>query len=98
MGLDRKSVILAVGGGAIGDLAGFVAATYMRGIAFIQIPTTILAHDSAVGGKSRNQSSTGKNMVGAFYQPDIVIYNTTYLNTLPVSKLKADLQKWLSMP
>lgn len=89
VGIDRKSVILAFGGGAIGDLAGFVAATYMRGIAFIQIPTTILAHDSAVGGKVGINHPLGKNMVGAFYQPDIVIYNTNYLNTLPVRQIKS---------
>src|SRR5699024_5359476 len=64
VGLDRKSLIIAFGGGMIGDLAGFVAATYMRGIHFIQVPTTILAHDSSVGGKVAINHSIGKNMIG----------------------------------
>ncbi|GER66021.1 3-dehydroquinate synthase [Weizmannia acidilactici] len=81
--LDRKSCILAFGGGAVGDLAGFVAATYMRGIAFIQIPTTILAHDSAVGGKVAINHPLGKNLVGVFYQPKFVLYDTDFLRTLP---------------
>ena len=77
--LDRHSLILALGGGAVGDLAGFVAATFMRGIPFIQIPTTILAHDSAVGGKVAINHPKGKNMIGAFYQPEAVIYDTDFL-------------------
>ncbi|MBT2690016.1 3-dehydroquinate synthase [Bacillus sp. ISL-47] len=81
--LDRKSLILAFGGGAVGDLGGFVAATYMRGIPFIQIPTTILAHDSAVGGKVAINHPSGKNMVGAFYQPSAVFYDLDFLSTLP---------------
>ncbi|AWP37166.1 MULTISPECIES: 3-dehydroquinate synthase [Heyndrickxia] len=85
--LDRKSCILAFGGGAVGDLAGFVAATYMRGIAFIQIPTTILAHDSAVGGKVAINHPLGKNLVGAFYQPEFVLYDTDFLRTLPKKQL-----------
>jgi 3-dehydroquinate synthase len=87
--LDRKSCILAFGGGAVGDLAGFVAATYMRGIAFIQIPTTILAHDSAVGGKVAINHPLGKNLVGAFYQPEFVLYDTSYLATLPEVQLRS---------
>lgn len=79
----RKSLIIAFGGGAVGDLAGFVAATFMRGIPFIQVPTTILAHDSAVGGKTAINHPLGKNMIGAFYQPLAVIYDTTLLETLP---------------
>jgi 3-dehydroquinate synthase len=82
-GLTRKSLVLALGGGAVGDLAGFVAATYMRGIPFIQIPTTILAHDSAVGGKVAVNHPLGKNMIGAFYQPEAVIYHLDFLSTLP---------------
>lgn len=82
-GLDRTSVVLALGGGMIGDLAGFVAGTYMRGIRFIQIPTTILAHDSAVGGKTGINHPEGKNMIGVFHQPEAVIYSTEYLSTLP---------------
>ncbi|PTY78686.1 3-dehydroquinate synthase [Heyndrickxia sporothermodurans] len=88
-GLDRKSVILAFGGGAVGDLAGFVAATYMRGIPFIQIPTTILAHDSAVGGKVAINHPLGKNMVGAFYQPEMVIYDTNFLHSLPERQVRS---------
>lgn len=82
-GLDRKSLIIALGGGVIGDLAGFVAATYMRGIKFIQIPTTILAHDSAVGGKVAINHPLGKNTIGAFHQPEAVLYDTSFLKTLP---------------
>jgi 3-dehydroquinate synthase len=81
--LDRHSVVLAFGGGAVGDLAGFVAATFMRGIPFIQLPTTILAHDSAVGGKVAINHPAGKNMVGAFYQPEVVIYDIDLLQSLP---------------
>lgn len=82
-GLDRQSVVIALGGGAVGDLAGFVAATYMRGISFVQVPTTILAHDSSVGGKTGINHTLGKNMIGAFHQPDAVIYDITTLNSLP---------------
>jgi len=88
-GLDRKSCIIAFGGGAVGDLSGFVAATYMRGIDFIQVPTTILAHDSAVGGKTAVNHPLGKNMIGAFHQPEAVIYNTEFLKTLPQSEIRS---------
>ncbi|MBM7701724.1 3-dehydroquinate synthase [Metabacillus iocasae] len=81
--LDRNALILAVGGGVVGDLAGFVAATYMRGISFIQVPTTLLAHDSAVGGKVAINHESGKNMIGAFHQPEAVFYDITLLTTLP---------------
>lgn len=81
-GLDRRSCIIALGGGVIGDLAGFVAATYMRGISYIQIPTTLLAHDSSVGGKVAINHTLGKNMIGAFYQPDAVIYDVETLQSL----------------
>ncbi|HHY73170.1 MAG TPA: 3-dehydroquinate synthase [Bacillus bacterium] len=81
--LDRKSLVIALGGGVVGDLAGFVAATYMRGIPFIQMPTTLLAHDSSVGGKVAINHPLGKNMIGAFFQPEAVVYDTDMLLTLP---------------
>ncbi|KAB2338320.1 3-dehydroquinate synthase [Cytobacillus depressus] len=81
--LDRKSLVIAFGGGAIGDLGGFVASTYMRGIPFIQVPTTILSHDSAVGGKVAINHPLGKNMIGSFYQPEAVLYDLTFLQSLP---------------
>lgn len=87
--LDRKSLLLSFGGGAVGDLSGFVAATFMRGIPFIQIPTTILAHDSAVGGKVAINHPLGKNMVGAFYQPEAVFYDLKFLQSLPLSERRS---------
>ncbi|SEM84927.1 3-dehydroquinate synthase [Mesobacillus persicus] len=87
--LDRKSIILSFGGGAVGDLAGFVAASFMRGIPFIQIPTTILAHDSAVGGKVAINHPLGKNMIGAFYQPVAVFYDLHFLTSLPPAELRS---------
>ncbi|MBP3041090.1 3-dehydroquinate synthase [Bacillaceae bacterium Marseille-Q3522] len=80
--LDRRAVVLALGGGAVGDLAGFVAASYMRGLRFIQLPTTLLAHDSAVGGKVAINHPKGKNMIGTFFQPEAVIYDTDFLQSL----------------
>jgi 3-dehydroquinate synthase len=88
-GLDRTSAILALGGGMIGDIAGFVAGTYMRGIRFIQIPTTILAHDSAVGGKTGINHPEGKNMIGVFHQPEAVIYSTDFLSSLPENEIRS---------
>lgn len=85
----RKSLVIAFGGGAVGDLAGFVAATYMRGISFIQVPTTILAHDSAVGGKTAINHALGKNMIGAFYQPQAVLYDTQLLRTLSKKEVRS---------
>jgi 3-dehydroquinate synthase len=87
--LDRNSVLLAFGGGAIGDLGGFIAATYMRGISFIQIPTTILAHDSAVGGKVAINHPVGKNMIGSFYQPEAVFYDLDFVNTLSLKEKRS---------
>ncbi|PYF02826.1 3-dehydroquinate synthase [Ureibacillus chungkukjangi] len=85
----RKSLLIALGGGAVGDLSGFVAATYMRGIPFIQVPTTILAHDSAVGGKTAINHPEGKNLIGAFYQPKAVIYDTRFLSTLSEREVRS---------
>ncbi|MBA4496045.1 3-dehydroquinate synthase [Paenactinomyces guangxiensis] len=82
-GLDRSSLILALGGGVVGDVAGFVAATYMRGIPFIQLPTTLLAHDSSVGGKVGVNHPLGKNYIGSFHQPVMVVFDVDVLHTLP---------------
>jgi 3-dehydroquinate synthase len=83
-GLDRSSLILALGGGMVGDLAGFVAATFLRGVRFIQVPTTLLAMvDSSVGGKTAVNLPQGKNLVGAFHQPVEVVADLTSLATLP---------------
>lgn len=86
-GLDRKSIILALGGGVVGDLAGFVAATYMRGIDFIQLPTTLLAHDSSVGGKVGVNHRLAKNYIGAFHQPLMVVFDMNVLQSLPEREL-----------
>ncbi len=81
---DRKTTIIALGGGVIGDVAGFAAATYQRGVPFIQVPTTLLSQvDSSVGGKTAINHALGKNMIGAFYQPLAVISDTETLKTLP---------------
>ena len=86
----RDSVIVALGGGVVGDLAGFAAAVYQRGIAFIQVPTTLLAQvDSSVGGKTAINHARGKNMVGAFHQPLAVIADVAALDTLPERELRA---------
>lgn len=83
-GSDRKSVVIAVGGGVVGDLAGFVAASFTRGVRFVQVPTTLLAMvDSSVGGKTGINLPTAKNMVGAFWQPSLVLIDTDVLATLP---------------
>ncbi|WP_404428371.1 3-dehydroquinate synthase [Sutcliffiella horikoshii] len=88
-GLDRHSVIIALGGGVVGDIAGFVASTFMRGIKFIQVPTTLLAHDSAVGGKVAINHPLGKNMIGSFYQPEAVIYDVDFLKSLSEKELRS---------
>lgn len=89
---DRQSTIIALGGGVVGDIAGFAASIYQRGVNFIQIPTTLLSQvDSSVGGKTGVNHPLGKNMIGAFYQPQCVIADITTLNTLPARELSAGL-------
>ncbi len=89
-GLERSDAVLALGGGVVGDLAGLAAATYMRGIAFIQAPTTLLAQiDASVGGKTAVNLTAGKNLVGVFHQPKLVIIDTETLRTLPRRELTA---------
>ena len=92
LGADRKTVVAAVGGGVIGDLAGFIAATYARGLRFFQVPTSLLAEvDSSVGGKVGINLPKAKNMVGAFLQPLGVLIDTATLATLPASEYRAGL-------
>ncbi|OEF98795.1 3-dehydroquinate synthase [Desulfuribacillus alkaliarsenatis] len=86
-GFDRKSLIIALGGGVVGDLGGFVAASFMRGIPFVQVPTTILAHDSSVGGKVAINHPLGKNTIGAFHQPLAVVYDMNTIKTLPKEQI-----------
>ena len=89
---ERKSAIIALGGGVVGDLAGFAASSYQRGVPFIQVPTTLLAQvDSSVGGKTAINHPLGKNMIGAFYQPGMVLADTAMLHTLPARELSAGL-------
>lgn len=89
---DRRTTVIALGGGVIGDMAGFAAACYQRGVNFIQIPTTLLSQvDSSVGGKTGINHPLGKNMVGAFYQPQAVLIDTHTLETLPARELSAGL-------
>ena len=88
----RDTTVIALGGGVVGDIAGFVAACYMRGVCFIQVPTTLLAQvDSSVGGKTGVNHPGGKNLVGAFYQPRIILIDTNTLQTLPDRELRAGL-------
>lgn len=89
---DRRTTLIALGGGVIGDMAGFAAACYQRGVDFIQIPTTLLSQvDSSVGGKTGINHPLGKNMIGAFYQPKAVVIDTSTLATLPARELSAGL-------
>jgi 3-dehydroquinate synthase len=91
-GCDRKTILFALGGGVIGDMTGFAAASYMRGVPFVQVPTTLLAQvDSSVGGKTGINHPFGKNMIGAFYQPLKVVCDLVTLKTLPARELSAGL-------
>jgi 3-dehydroquinate synthase len=90
MGANRDTTVVALGGGVVGDIAGFAAATYMRGVDFIQVPTTLLAQvDSSVGGKTGVNHPGGKNLIGAFHQPRLVLIDTDTLDTLPDRELRA---------
>ncbi len=91
-GCDRKTVLFALGGGVVGDMTGFAAASYMRGVPFVQVPTTLLAQvDSSVGGKTAINHPLGKNMIGAFHQPQLVVCDLDTLKTLPERELSAGL-------
>ena len=91
-GCDRKTVLFALGGGVVGDMAGFAAACYMRGVPFVQVPTTLLAQvDSSVGGKTAVNHPLGKNMIGAFYQPQRVVCDLDTIRTLPPREVSAGL-------
>jgi len=96
--LDRKSLLIAFGGGVIGDMTGFTASLYQRGIDFVQIPTTLLSQvDASVGGKTGVNNSFGKNLIGAFYQPKAVYIDTDFLNTLPKREFSAGIAEIIKM-
>jgi 3-dehydroquinate synthase len=93
---DRRSVVVALGGGVVGDIAGFAAAVFMRGVRVVQVPTTLLAQvDSSVGGKTGVNHAAGKNLIGAFHQPSVVVSDTSVLRTLPPRELSAGLAEVL---
>jgi len=93
---DRRSVVVALGGGVVGDIAGFAASIYMRGIRFVQLPTTLLAQvDSSVGGKTGVNHASGKNLIGSFHQPSVVVSDTATLKTLPPREVRAGLAEVL---
>lgn len=86
-GIKRNSLIVVIGGGATGDAGGFIASMVLRGVDYIHVPTTLLAHDSAIGGKTAINSRHGKNLIGAFYRPKAVIYDLDFLDSLPSSEV-----------
>ncbi len=95
-GFGRDTTVVALGGGVVGDLAGFVAATFMRGVPYVQVPTSLLAMiDASVGGKTGVDTAAGKNLVGAFHQPAAVVADTTLLSTLPADHLRAGMAEAL---
>ena len=94
--LTRNTCLVAIGGGATGDFTGFLASSLLRGVDFIQVPTTILAHDSSVGGKVGINSIHGKNLIGAFYRPK-VIYDLNFLATLPYDEILSGYLKFINM-
>ncbi len=96
--LDRKSLLIALGGGVIGDITGFTASLYQRGIDFVQVPTTLLAQvDASVGGKTGVNNAYGKNLIGAFYQPEAVYIDTDFLKTLPKREFSAGIAEIIKM-
>ena len=93
---DRRSVVVALGGGVVGDIAGFASSIYMRGVRFVQVPTTLLAQvDSSVGGKTGVNHPSGKNLIGSFHQPSVVVSDTSALATLPTREVRAGLAEIL---
>src|SRR4029079_11848164 len=91
-GADRTTSVVALGGGVVGDIAGFAAAVYQRGVPFVQLPTTLLAQiDSSVGGKTGVNHALGKNLIGAFHQPSLVVIDTETLRTLPPREMQSGL-------
>ena len=96
--LDRKSLLIALGGGVIGDMTGFTASLYQRGIGFVQVPTTLLSQvDASVGGKTGVNNAYGKNLIGAFYQPEAVYIDTDFLKTLPKREFAAGIAEVIKM-
>ena len=96
--LDRKSLLIALGGGVIGDMTGFTASLYQRGIGFVQVPTTLLSQvDASVGGKTGVNNAYGKNLIGAFYQPEAVYIDTDFLKTLPKREFSAGIAEIIKM-